>query len=299
MSAPPVFEGVPRELGFAQGRASARAVRAACGPRGGLSGALDRLGLIDARGRSWLRDVRRHFPHQAEWLEGAARGAGVPLPALVRAAAAALAAPPSPIVAFEGSGGVRLACAAHPDAQLRRVAPEGRFRSLELALPLLPSPQLGVNEAGLAVAATSGVQRDSRCAAPAALLARDCLERFDSVASALAWCLGRPAAPGAALLFADERGDVAGVELGADGRRVRRPEGGALALGGDAQAALAVSKRLAQGAPPDERALAELLGARSGACCSADPHGRRLAHGHAWILLDSSLTGAARGGSSG
>jgi hypothetical protein len=87
-----------------------------------------------------------------------------------------------------------------------------------------------VNEAGLALAVSGGA-RPGACRAHAALLGRDCLERFEGVESALAWCLGRPAAPGAAILFADSRGELGGVELSASARQVRRPEGGLLVLG--------------------------------------------------------------------
>ncbi|HVH19188.1 MAG TPA: hypothetical protein VNF72_12875 [Myxococcota bacterium] len=249
------LEGVPRELGFAQGRAARAELQAICGPRDVLARALDGLGHMDAGSARWWRDLRRHFPHQAEWLEGAARGAGLPLPALARNARASLAAPQHALVALE-DGEARLVCATPARASLRRVAPEGRFRSLELALPELPTPWLGVNAAGLAVAATPGALGVGTCAAPAAHFARDCLERFESVASALAWCLGRPAAPGAALLLADASGEIAGVELTAQGRRVRRPERGVLAFGVDPALATALEKEPgAACADPRARAL--------------------------------------------
>lgn len=134
------------------------------------------------------------------------------------------------------------------------------------------------------MAASPGALADAACAAPAPLFARDCLERFESVGSALSWCLGRPAAPGATLLFADAGGEIAGVELRADGRRVRRPERGALALGAEASAVAALEKRLAGGAP-DPRAIAAALGAGIDAAAFADPRGRRLARGEAWEAL--------------
>ncbi len=280
------LEGGPRELGSLQGRAARDSLRRVCAARGFIPDALERLGHLQRSRARWLRDLRRHFPHQAEWLEGAARGAGVPLAALVRAASDALAAPAGALGAVASAGETLLSCAAASDAELRRVAPEGRFRSLELALPLLPAPELGVNEAGLAVAASSGTGPDPQCAAPAALLARDCLERFESVVSALAWCLGRPAAPGAALLFADASGEVAGVELETDGRRVRRLDGGVLVLGMDAARAARIAKRLGQRAA-DRRDLAEALGGDPGACACADPRGRRVAFRGAWLALET------------
>lgn len=283
MRAPLALEGVPRELGFEQGRTAQDSLRRVCAARGVVPAVLERLGHLARPRARWLRDVRRHFPHQAEWLEGAARGAGLPLAALVRAACDALAAPAGSLIAVAGAEETLLARAAASDAEVRRVAPEGRFRSLEVARPLLPAPELGVNEAGLAVAASSGTLPDPRCAAPAALLARDCLERFESVASALTWCLGRPAAPGAALLLADASGEVAGVELEAGGRRVRRPEAGVLVLGADAAGAARIAKQLGQRAA-DRRDLAEALG--EAACACADPRGRRIAFRDAWLALE-------------
>lgn len=284
MRAPLALEGVPRELGFEQGRAARDSLRRLCAARGVIPTALERIGHLTRPRARWLRDVRRHFPHQAEWLEGAARGAGLPLAALVRAACDALAAPAGVLIAVSGAAETLLARTAASDAEVRRVAPEGRLCSLEVARPLLPAPELGVNEAGLAVAASSGTAPDPRCAAPAALLARDCLERFESVTSALAWCLGRPAAPGAALLLADASGEVAGVELEAGGRRVRRPEGGVLVLGADAVRSARIAKQLGQRAV-ELRDLEEALGGDPGACAGADPVRRRLALGRAWIQL--------------
>jgi len=297
---PLALEGVPRELGFEQGRAAQESLRRACAARGFLPDALERLGQLTQPRARWLRDVRRHFPHQAEWLEGAARGAGIPFAALVRAVRDALAEPLGALIAVAGAEQTLLARVAPSDAEVRRVAPEGRFRSLELARPLLPAPELGVNEAGLAVAASSGTASDARsaapaaryaapaarCAAPAALLARDCLERFESVASALAWCLGRPAAPGAALLFADASGEVAGVELEAGGRHVRRPEAGVLVLGVEAVRAARIAKQLGQCAA-DPRGLAEALAVDPAGCICADARGRRLSLGGAWLALEA------------
>ena len=267
--------GVPREQGFAQGLASREALRERCAARGGIARVQDVLGLLDSASARWLRDLRRHFPHQGEWLEGAARGAGLALPALVRASRASLDSPPGVLVGCEGEGGARIGRALPAHTIVRRMEPEGRFRTLELALPWLPAPWLGVNEAGLAVAATSGARADGACAAPGTLFARDCLERFESVGSALAWCLGRPAAPGASLLFADASGEIAGVELAPTDRHVRRPERGVLVLGADAARAAAIEKRLAEGSR-DALAFAQALGAQAGECASADPTDRRL-----------------------
>lgn len=251
-------EGAPRDLGRDQAAAATRAIRAAVAAGSTLSRLRDRFGIGDAHTMRWRRDARRYFPHQHEWLEGVARGAGVPDRALWRAAIAELERERDALLV--GAEGVALWRSEPDGAQLRRVRPEGRFVSIELASPLLASPWIGINEAGLAVA-TSGGARPGACRAHAALLARDCLERFEAVESALAWCLGRPAAPGAAILLADSAGELAGVELSAPGRRVRRPEAGILVLGGRRVAEL--GKQLS-GVPLElsalDAALARVLG---------------------------------------
>ena len=266
--------GVPREQGFAQGRMSREALRERCAAPA-LTRAQDAVGFLDAASARWLRDLRRHFPHQGEWLEGAARGAGLALPALVRAARASLDEPPRALVAWEAGSVARIGRVLPDHTILRRMEPEGRFRTLELALPWLTTPWLGVNEAGLAVAATTGACAGSGCAAPGTLFARDCLERFDSVGSALTWCLGRPAAPGPSLLFADASGEIAGVELASGGHRVRRPERGVLVFGCDPASAPVIDKRLTE-VGRDALALAHALGAEAEVFAFAEPAARRI-----------------------
>jgi hypothetical protein len=252
-------EGAPRDLGRELGAADRDAPRAAIAACGGASRLRDVLGFGGPRLSRWERDLRRYFPHQHEWLEGAARALGVPRSALLRAALAALeSGGDALLIGLERAGAPLLARTPAPDAALRRVRPEGRFASIELASPVLSTPWIGVNEAGLAVAVGGG-RRSGRFHVHAALLARDCLERFEAVESALAWCLGRPAAPGAGILLADAAGELAGVELSDAGRCVRRPEGGVLVLGGAPGAELA--KSLAGGASRDlDAALGRVLG---------------------------------------
>lgn len=247
-------EGAPRDLGGDQGRACREALRALCAGRGVATRVADALGRLDAGSARALRDLRRHYPHQWEWLEGLASGARLPLPALARAMLAALAEPaPAALVALEGER--RIAALAPADARVRRARPEGRFASLELTRPALTTALLGVNEAGLAVGATpAAAPARSGCAAPSALLVRDCLERFASVEAALEWCLGRPAAGAGAVALVDATGALAGVVLSGRERRVVRAVDGALALG-----ARRAEVAKALGAPSGDAALARAL----------------------------------------
>lgn len=281
MATPVECEGVPRDLGRDQGTAFAAEIAAAVGASG-LRRLADRLGRGDRETRRWWRDLRRHFPHQSEWLEGQARAAGVPVLALARAACAALGADPGAIaLALAGGDGPRLARSAAHGARLCRMRPEGRFASLEVGSPLLTAPWIGVNEGGLALAAIAGVASGGGCVVSPLLLARDCLERFDAVESALAWCLGRPAAGGGSLLLADAGGEIAGVEIGARERRVLRPDAGALLLTGRLVDRPALEKALAA-APRDDldALLASVLGPRAArAAVRAEPAPRRLSPG--------------------
>jgi hypothetical protein len=144
-------------------------------------------------------------------------------------------------------GRARLAGSFQGELVVRRKRPEGRFRSVEVVRPWLAGALLGVNESGLAAALADG--RWDGTGAPAALLVEDCLQRFSDVDAALDWCLGRPAAPAAVLLFADSGGEMAGVEVSAGGRRVLRPAEGLLVVGGPSAAADDLAKRLRETSP--------------------------------------------------
>jgi hypothetical protein len=158
-------EGAPRDLGRDQAEAVGPAVRAAASGSA-FRGLGDRLGALDPASRRWLRDVRRHFPHQGEWIDGLARAAGVPDLALARAMRAALIADPDAIVlAARVADGVRVARTAAPEALVRRSRPEGRFESVDLGAAVLTSPWIGVNEGGLGVAVVAAVAADGACAA--------------------------------------------------------------------------------------------------------------------------------------
>ena len=267
-----VCEGAPRDCGADQGHALGGAIAAACDGRGG-SGWWRAL-TADAETRRRERDLRRYFPHQAEWLEGMARAAGVPMRSLVtrlgspRAGAAA---------ALCCDGATRLGAVGAADSVVRRVSPEGRFASLELAAVTASHPWLGVNEVGLGVAVVEGRGVPGRFAAPAALFARDCLERFERVEPALEWCLSRPAAPGGALLLADADGQVAGVDASRESRAPLSASGEVRAFGLD-DAAVATLGKARAGRTEAEAALVEGLAAAvaPGVAALVDATGRRL-----------------------
>lgn len=209
-------DGAPRDMGADQGRF--------CGDR-----LREDLGLLcawptrlrHASQRRALRDLQRYYPHQHEQLTGMARAAGVSVSRLARASLAALHAP-ARAVGYRQGGSAKLAASAPIDALHRDTRAEGRFAARELTRPVLTTALLAVNEAGLA-AAVAGVSMPGDCAAPGALLVRDCVERFETVAAASEWCLTRPCAPGTTLLLADAAGELAAVAVGAGDRRVLSP----------------------------------------------------------------------------
>ncbi len=136
---------------------------------------------------------------------------------------------------------------------VRRSRPEGLFASVEVTRPWLPAALVGVNERGLAVASVAGPAADEHCAAPAWLLAQDCLERFEAVGPALDWCCERPGGGGGALLLVHADGDAAGIAFGAT-RRVL-PGAECIVCGEDAAA---LEKALGDVAP-DAAGLARAL----------------------------------------
>jgi hypothetical protein len=223
-------EGVPRDLGLDQGRACREPLH---GRFAGLP-ALRRTRLwLGRQGRDAARlrrDVSRHFPHLAESLAGLATGARVAPAWLALELAREEAAP---LGAGVRGAETWLARGLPGEPLVRRSRPEGLFASVELTRPGLVAALAGVNERGLAVAAAgAGAPARNACAAPAWLLAQDCLERFAEVEAALAWCLERPGGGRGAILLADARGELAGVEFDGESRRVRRPIGGELVASG-------------------------------------------------------------------
>ncbi len=226
--------GDPRDIGFDQGSAVGSELQARFARSRGRLGM--RLGRRDAHSAVVMRDVARHFPHQAEAIEGLARGARVPKAWVDREIVRALATAPTPSAAATAMAAcdslcgapALVVCTAPRDAVYRRVCAESGFRSLEVTLPWFPGALVGVNEKGLAVACAPGPFTGGGCWAPAAFLVRDCLRQFESLEPAIEWCATRPAAARAALLVADARGEVACVDVTGGERRVRRPIDGLL-----------------------------------------------------------------------
>ena len=265
-------EGAPRDLGGAQGRACRDALRAQS--RGAQPRSV-RAGRPSSAAA--LRDVRRHFPHQAEQLEGIARGAGLSLRRIGRVMLDTLnGAARGPALAL-ARGDAPLVARACPDAALlRRSRPEGRFQSIELTLAPLTTALIGVNERGLALACATGPLEAGTCAAPAALLARDCLERFAEVEAALEWCTHRPAARCAAILMADAHGKVAGVQIAHGARRTLRPEGGLLRVREASRVETKPLETLGAGGLDAPDGIAAAFGPEAAALAWADPVGRRI-----------------------
>ena len=233
--------GAPRDIGRAQGSACRKALRSDFEALPLWTRSALRIGRTDSHSDHVARDVRRYFPHQAETLEGMARAAGVPPAWLRRTLAHTLATRPShwagavAAVAAHAESGVAptssyLAARLTPAVLVRRSRPEGCFRSIEVTLPWFSSALGGVNEAGLAVGCIPGGWEMGPCAAPAVLLVAECLERIAGIDAALDWCMGRPSGGRATLLFGDESGEIAGLEIAGAERRVLRTVDGYLAV---------------------------------------------------------------------
>lgn len=268
-------EGAPRDLGLDQGvalRAEVRRAVATLPWRARIEAALGGA-LADPVSARVDRDLRRHFPHMAERLDGLARGAGArsgELSALLArelhaAVAAGPAASPGLLAALAAQdGGPAVLGRTLPEAGVvtRHSAPDHDFASRELALSWLVPALGGRNEQGLCVVGASRPSEgdfDGGCAAPAVLLVQDCLQRFDSTDKAIEWCEGRPAGGRASLLVADAAGDVAEVEIDGDDRRVRRPSDGVLVVSRTPAEGEALEKALREARGGAADALREAL----------------------------------------
>src|SRR6185436_20653472 len=113
--------GAPRDLGRDLGCALRAELRERLAVGGRLRGWLAELARAGAPA-PLARDLRRHFPHHAEWLEGVAHGAGVPLRALERALAERCAPgePQGVAVGAVSGTAVAVASAVPRAARLRR-----------------------------------------------------------------------------------------------------------------------------------------------------------------------------------
>jgi hypothetical protein len=227
-------EGAPRDLGFDQGTHCRSVLKAAYRNRSPWQRARFRLSAeSDTCRRAWL-EIRRFYPQQAEMIEAMAGASRVPVSWLVEILARnPTPAPPADALVLAAASAITdrgglLARALPDDAIVRRSLPESGFRSVELTQPWRIAPLAGVNEAGLAVAcmSNSGEIEGSRHTVPAALLAHDCLRRFDSLDGAIDWLLVRPGGGKSVLVLADLNGEIAGVSADGDERRVFRPDDG-------------------------------------------------------------------------
>jgi hypothetical protein len=250
-------EGAPRDLGFDQGTQCRRILNAAYHSQSLSQRARFRLLPESYEYRKARLEIRRFYPQQAETIEAIARAARVPVAWLIAMLAGnlRLADPAHALVlaaasAITDRGGL-LARALPGDAIVRRSRPESGFRSIELTQPWRVAPLAGVNEAGLAVACVSslgGVAR-ARHAAPAALLAQDCLRRFESLDGAIDWLLVRPGGGKSMLVLADLSGEIAGVSVDGDERRLFRPAEGLIIHTGGHTRQAEIEKGLREASP--------------------------------------------------
>jgi hypothetical protein len=250
-------EGAPRDLGFDQGTHCRSALNAAYRRLSRWQRAQFRLLAEPEECRRVRLEIRRFYPQQAEMMEAMARASRVPVSWLIAIHVVNLgSASPADALALAAASAITdcgglLARTLPGDAIVRRSRPESGFRSIELTQPWRIAPLAGVNEAGLAVAcvSNSGEIAESRHAVPAALLAYDCLRRFDSLDGAIDWLLVRPSGGKSVLVLADLSGEIAGVSADGDERRVFRPADGLFVhTGGHARQA-EIEKGLREAAP--------------------------------------------------
>jgi hypothetical protein len=220
--------GAPRDLGLDQGAAFGAEIRALAAIRSG--GAFARVFSAlrpPAALRAVERDTYRYFPHMAERAAGLARGARVQPLALAELSALPERAPADALRVVKGARGAAVARALPLDVHvvLRESAPDTNYRSLELVALAQVAPLIGVNEHGLASGVVLLGAPNRECSAPAALLAQDCLQRFDRVEKAVEWIERRRAGGRALIVLADRAGAAAAVEVEhAERRRIAPPE---------------------------------------------------------------------------
>ena len=290
--------GAPRDLGRDQGEALGAHVRESV-----REGALARLRawLPGSRAARIWRDLETYFPHHAERTLGLSLGARVPTRALA-ARLAELVTGDGGLAVGVGAGGGLLGRSFGPslgteELVVRHSAPDNDYRSVELAPVWSVASAIGVNEHGLAATATALACDDPLlrgCAAPAALLVQDVLQRFDTVEKALEWAQRRPAGGWASLLLADASGRTAGVVIEGRKRSLLAERGGLVTGLGPAAALAVLEKSLADAPAPDAASLARLLGelpAQPRLVAVADPARRRLGVARGDAALEWSRVG--------
>jgi len=275
--------GAPRDMGLAQGRANAAEIRrhleqAGVARRGRRLAGLRAFASGGVLGQGMAREIVRHYPHLAERMTGIARGAGVSFEGLMELftrgpeacenlhapSAAAAAASRDEADAFAVGRSLSLPSDGRGAWVVRRSAPEHGFASIEVTLPWLASCVAGVNESGLAVAIAPPAP-GSRMAPPSRdpscqLLVQECLQRFEETSPALDWCLERPSAGTAGLVFADRSGEIARVTVTGQTRRVVPSSDGIAVAGLDDEGQAQLRKRCQEAGGLEPSLLQAALG---------------------------------------
>jgi len=184
----------------------------------------------------------------------------------------------------EAGGGARLDCnlPLHfgvDDFVLRHSAPDNDRASVEITFAWQAPALVGVNADGLAVCALPGVAdaagaaneagavdvaREGGCAAPALLLAQDCLRLFDQTPNALEWIRSRPAGGCCTLLLADASGRIAGAMVMGERRAELQAQNGRIAVSGAAAGGDGAAEDGDSATENSLRVLADPLGRRLG-----------------------------------
>jgi hypothetical protein len=277
-----VCSGAPRDLGLDQGLHFGEVIRAEVERRvrGRRRGRLlSSLFGRDPEVARAARDTTRFFPHLAERTEGLARGARVSKAELAALLASECREGWETLVGVTPGGagsGVLIALSTEREAPLflRRSQPENGYRSLEIGIPWRVPALAGVNEHGLAVAASTVASSSaslSGCAASAVLLVQDCLQSFDSVDKAIEWCERRPAGGSASILLAGSEGALARVDLEGELRRVHRDMDGILLGAGEPARVASVEKACRASGHLDAESLRRILATPTGRVAVLDP----------------------------
>jgi hypothetical protein len=270
-----VCSGAPRDLGLDQGLHFREVIRAEVERRlrgKGRRRLLPPLIPRDPEVARAARDTTRFFPHMAERAEGIARGARVSNAEIAELLASEHRGGGETLIGVTpevDGAGVLIALSTEREAPLflRRSQPENGYRSLEVGVPWRVPALAGVNEHGLAVAASAMASSSaslSGCAASAALLVQDCLQRFDGVDKAIEWCERRPAGGMASILLADARGVLARVDLEGELRRVHREMDGMLLGAGEPARLASVEKACRASGQLGAEALLRILATPTG-----------------------------------